>query len=340
MSEKKTVLVPGGTGAMGVYLVPELLKLGYRVDVVSLDDRTSDHPDLRYFKANFKDPAVRTELLQNHYNAIIDFMIYPTPSFRDVHKELLSHCDHYIYLSSYRVYAGDERPTRETSPRWLDSHSVSHATEFLASEDYALYKARGENMLRESGFNNWTAIRPAITFSQRRFQLTILEADVIVHRARLGKTVVLPEDAMPIQATMSWAGDVAKMIARLVLNDAALREVYSVCTAEHHPWRTIAEYYKDLIGLQFQTVSKADFLSCMSPDNSRGPLWQLDYDRLVDRVMDNSKILAVTGMKQSELTTVYDGLKRELEALPADAFLRDTTARNRLMDEYLARKGS
>ena len=30
---KKKVLVPGGTGAMGVYLVPELLKMGYQVDV-------------------------------------------------------------------------------------------------------------------------------------------------------------------------------------------------------------------------------------------------------------------------------------------------------------------
>ena len=35
---KKKVLVPGGTGAMGVYLIPELLHLGYAVDVVSLDD--------------------------------------------------------------------------------------------------------------------------------------------------------------------------------------------------------------------------------------------------------------------------------------------------------------
>ncbi|MDY5940975.1 MAG: NAD-dependent epimerase/dehydratase family protein [Eubacteriales bacterium] len=336
MSEKKTVLVPGGTGAMGVYLVPELLKLGYKVDVVSLDDCNSDNPDLRYFKANFKKPSVREEFLKNRYDAIVDFMVYTTQGFRDVHRELLSNCGHYIYLSSYRVYAGDERPIREDSPRLLDSHSVSHDTEFLASEDYSLYKARGENILRESGFSNWTAVRPAITFSQRRFQLTILEADVIVHRAKHGKTVLLPEDAMHVQATMSWAGDVARMIARLVLNSEALREVYSVCTAEHQSWKTIAEYYRELIGLDYITVSKEDFLSCMSPDNAPQPRRQLDYDRLIDRVMDNSKILAVTGLKQAELTTVYDGLKRELSALPPDAFTADTSVRNSLMDKYLA----
>lgn len=332
---KKKVLVPGGTGAMGVYLIPELLHLGYAVDVVSLDDIKSDNPDLRYFKANFKDPAIRSEFLKNDYDAIVDFMIYGTEEFRAAHRELLTNCGHYIYLSSYRVYSGDEIPVRETSPRLLDSHSVSHDIQYLASEDYSLYKARGENILRESGCANWTAIRPAITFSKRRFQLTILEAPEVIYRAKAGKTVLLPEDAMSVQATMSWAGDVAKMISRLVMNPYATREVYSVCTAEHNPWRTVAEYYKELIGLKYVTVSNEDFISCMNEGNTVWAHWQLDYDRMLDRVMDNSKILSVTGMKQSELTTVYDGLKRELAALPDDAFRTDTSVRNRLMDAYI-----
>ena len=332
---KKKVLVPGGTGAMGVYLIPELLHLGYAVDVVSLDDIKSDNPDLRYFKANFKDPAIRAEFLKNDYDAIVDFMIYGTEEFRAAHKELLTNCGHYIYLSSYRVYSGDEIPVRETSPRLLDSHSVSHDIQYLASEDYSLYKARGENILRESGCANWTAIRPAITFSKRRFQLTILEAPEVIYRAKAGKTVLLPEDAMSVQATMSWAGDVAKMISRLVMNPYATREVYSVCTAEHNPWRTVAEYYKELIGLKYVTVSNEDFISCMNEGNTVWARWQLDYDRMLDRVMDNSKILSVTGMKQSELTTVYDGLKRELAALPDDEFRAETSVRNRLMDAYI-----
>ena len=74
----KKVLVPGGTGAMGVYLVPELLDLGYEVDVISLDERQSDNPRLRYFKANAKDTEYIEEMLKNGYDAIVDFMIYPT----------------------------------------------------------------------------------------------------------------------------------------------------------------------------------------------------------------------------------------------------------------------
>ena len=49
------------------------------------------------------------------------------------------------------------------------------------------------------------------------------------------------------------------------------------------------------------------------------------------------KILTVTGMQQSELTTVYDGLKRELSALPEDAFMQDDAV-NLRMDEYLENK--
>jgi nucleoside-diphosphate-sugar epimerase len=334
MAYQKKVLVPGGTGAMGVYLVPELLKLGYKVDVVSLDDLTSDTQSLRYIKANFKDDSFVDEILKNEYDAIVDFMIYNAPEFKLKYRKLLENCDHYIYLSSYRVYANEEHPITEKSPRLLD---VSTDKDFLAAKDneYSLYKAIGEDVLRESGLKNWTAIRPAITFSKRRFQLTILEADCVIYRAKAKKTVLLPEEAMGVQATMSWAGDVAKMISRLVLNKSAYGEIYTTATAEHNEWRTIADYYKELIGLKYAIVSKEDFLSCLSSDNNKSIRWQLDYDRLFDRIVDNSKILDVTGLKQSELTTVYDGLKRELTNLPADAFTVDTTPRNRLMDAYI-----
>ncbi|MGI6336848.1 MAG: hypothetical protein ACOXZM_07300 [Eubacteriales bacterium] len=340
MTAGKRVLVPGGTGAMGVYLVPALAKMGYRVDVVSLDDVHSDNPAVRYLKADFKDDATVEGLLKNEYDCIVDFMIYNGIEFPRMYRRLVENCGHYIYLSSYRIYANLEHPITERSPRLLD---VSDDAEFLSARDteYSLYKAMGEDVLKSSGLHNWTAIRPAITFSKRRFQLTTLEADTVVFRARAGKTVVLPEQAMEVQATMSWAGDVARMISRLVLNRDAYGEIYTVATAEHNPWREIAEYYRRLIGLEYITVDKEDFLSCVTSGNRKPHRWQLEYDRLFDRIVDNRKILNVTGIQQSELTTVYDGLKRELAALPADAFADCAgNERNRLMDAYLASRGT
>ena len=116
----KKILVPGGTGAMGVYLVPELLKMGYEVDVISLDDVESDDPKLRYIKANAKDKNYIAEMLKNGYDAVVDFMTYWSQEERDTFPKLyLENTKHYIFLSTYRVYANEEHPIKETSPRIL-----------------------------------------------------------------------------------------------------------------------------------------------------------------------------------------------------------------------------
>jgi nucleoside-diphosphate-sugar epimerase len=332
MKMSKKVLVLGGTGAMGVYLVPILSDMGYKVDVVSLDGGESSNPNIKYIKAeNAKEPAYIAELLKNDYDGIVDFLIYGTEDFKGKYRRLLENTGHYIYLSSYRVYANEEHPIKETSSRLLD---VVKEERFISSEDYSLYKARGEEVLKASEFANWTAIRPAITYSKRRFQLVTLEADVIIERARHGKTVLLPRQAMDVQATMSWAGDVAKMISRLLFNDAAKRETYTVATAEHNPWRVVADYYNEHIGLKYEEVDKEDYISFISPVKNPHVRWQLEYDRMFDRIIDNSKILNITGMKQSELMPLREGLKRELAALPADVFTAQSdTSRN--MDGFL-----
>ena len=67
--------------------------------------------------------------------------------------------------------------------------------------------------------------------------------------------------------------------------------------------------------------------------------YQLIYDRLFERVMDNSKILALMGEKQSDLCTLRDGLARELAALPEDVTRNEGPVGKR-MDEYLASIGT
>ena len=74
----KKVLVLGATGAMGTYLVPLLLEKGYSVVGVSLDDVTSDHPNLRYIKAFATDLDFLKEILAEGFDGVVDFMIYRT----------------------------------------------------------------------------------------------------------------------------------------------------------------------------------------------------------------------------------------------------------------------
>ncbi len=316
MTRPKKVLVLGASGAMGQYLVPLLAEAGHQVDAVSLDDNKSEHPNVNCLKANAKDAEVLRGLLKNQYDGIVDFLIYSTGELAGVLPLLLDHTGHCIYLSSYRIYDNKEHPIQETSPRLIDT-----ADDLILrnSDDYSIYKARGENILRALPRRNWTIIRPAITYSRMRYQLVTLEAPNTVGRAFAGKTVVLPEQARNIQATMSWAGDVARMIAGLLFNGKAVCEAFTVATAEHHTWGEIADYYKEICKLKAIWVDKEDYLRILSPDPySRGARWQLECDRLFDRIIDNSKVLDVTGMKQAGLMLLQDGLKYEISRCPKD----------------------
>ncbi|MBQ4081922.1 MAG: NAD-dependent epimerase/dehydratase family protein [Clostridia bacterium] len=330
----KKILVPGGTGAMGVYLIPELLKMGYQVDVIALDVGEIQSDALRYIQADAKNYDFIAEQLKNGYDAVVDFMVYPKREEYERFLPLyLNNTQHYIYLSSYRVYANEEQPVKETSPRLLD---VSTDSVLLSSGDYCIYKAQGEDFLRNSKFDHFTIIRPAITYSKRRFQLITMEYPLVVRRMLEGKTLVLPEAAMNVQATMSWAGDVAKMIARLLLNPKAYRETYSVCTAEHHTWGEIAEMYARIGGLNYCTTDTDTFLQIISPNNIYARQ-QLVYDRYFERIMDNSKILEITGMKQSELMPLEQGLAMELAGFSKDTVWAPDDACER-MDRFLSQK--
>lgn len=337
----KKVLVLGATGAMGQYLTPRLAEMGYLVDGVSLDAAISTHKNLKYIQANAKAEGVLDSLLKNNYDCIVDFMIYDRDTFVDWAPKLLGATDHYIYLSSYRVYADEEIPIKETSPLLNDVLSESEIRR--GYNDYCLYKARGERVVRAWERKNWTIIRPAITYSCGRYQLVTLEAHEIINRSRSGKKVLLPDAAMPIEATMSWAGDVARMIAAIVCNEKAMGETYTVSTSEHHTWQEIADYYKDLIGLKYEIIPAEEYIDVWGgpkTTENTGRVhseWQLYFDRCFTRIIDNSKILELAGMKQSELMPLYDGLKRELEALPKTAEIPFRHL-EKTMDAYIALK--
>ena len=312
----KKVLVLGASGAMGRYIVPELAKLGYAVDAVSLDapDPSLDPPGVRRVQGDAKDEAVLAPLLAQGYDGIVDFLIHPTRELLGFLPRLAASTGHYVYLSSYRVYDGKDVPVREDSRLLLDS---ADDPLIRFSDDYSIYKARGEYVLRGLPHRNWTIIRPSITFSTYRYQLVTLEAPLVVGRADGGKTVVLPETARNVQGTLTWAGDNARFIARLLFNDRAFGEAFTVATAEHHSWGEMAEIYASLRGLKAVWVPEEDFLRIIDPNPwSPGAAWQLRVDRLFERVIDNSKVLAATGLTQADLMPTAKGLELELAKVP------------------------
>lgn len=328
----KSVLVIGATGAMGRHLVPELTKLGYTVTGVSLDVQKKPVPGVKYLVGDCFDKDFLSGILKERFDGIVNFMYFGAQHPWEEYMDLfLQNTDHYIFLSSCRVYADEEVPVKETSPRLLD---VSKDEALLASTDYCIMKAKCEDMLWNSSYNNFTIVRPATTFSEMRYQLVTLEAKHTVGRARKGKKVVVPIQAFDKPATLCWGGDVAKMIARLMFKEETLREAYNVCSSESHTWGEIAEYYRDICGLEAVWVDKEDYLRIQHPEIKLSHRWQLEYARLFHRITDNSKMLAATGLKQTDFLTLYDALKRMIAAVPEDYEFPDTPMDER-MDAYL-----
>ncbi len=305
-ASKKRVLLLGGTGAIGTYLAPELASRGFDVYVTSRSAHESTEAGITYLKGDARaDNAFLDAQLSLHYDAIVDFLIYNTGAFQNRYGRFLDSTDHYLFLSSYRVFANAGlTPLTEESPRLLDTIDDP---EYLATDEYALTKARQENLLRGDGRKNFTIIRPAITYSKERFQLGTMEAKEFIGKAVSNKPVLFAREMLDKQTTMSWAGDVAKMIAALVLNEAAFGETYVVSTSEHHSWREVIEVYHERIGLKIKPVPLRKY------QNAIGRPWQIKYDRMFDRIVDNSKILAISGLDQSDLMPLSEGLSKELE---------------------------
>lgn len=309
MNHPKILLIAGG-GTIGTYVALELLKLGYEVDVVALEALISDCPNLHYLQANVDDAFLEKHLAENKYDAIIDFLHYPDPVKYHTRSDLLlGSTKHLIFLSSYRVYADCEHPIRETSPQLLD---VCPDDTFLMKYDnYGISKSFEERILQQSGNRNWTIVRPLISFSHLRFDLITQGANTLLVRPAQGKPILLPRDATDLTAGLTWAGNTGKMIARLVLNQMAYGEAYTLGTGEMRTWREVAEYYTKLNGAQFIWVDTQTYLAYAT----QGQVWNqitLHYDRLYDRAVDNSKILNATHLTAADFTSIEEALVYEL----------------------------
>lgn len=294
---------------MGKTLVPLLISRGDDVTVTSRQELPS-HGNLACRRGNAHDGAFLNELLKDRWDAIVDFMIYSQEEFAARLESLLSGTDQYIFLSSGRVYADAGGAIREDFPRLLD---VPPDKAYLSLKEYALEKARAEDLLARSGHNNWTVVRPYITYNSNRLQLGTMEKESWLQRALSGGSIVLSRAISERLTTMTYGGDVAGVIAELVGNPAALGERVHIASPEPIRWNEVLRIYCDVleerIGKRPQVFLTEDL------DLSAKDAWrraQIYYDRLYDRVFSSEKAERICGHKISYISP-HDGLKRCLE---------------------------
>ena len=307
-----TILVLGGTGAMGKHLVNLLAADKHTVYVTTRKERSSSG-NIHYVKGDAHDMNFLQSLFDKRFECIVDFMVYTTVEFSHRIKQLLSCSGQYVYLSSSRVYADSKNPITEDSPRLLD---VSTDKQFLLTDEYPLAKARQENLLFDSKHTNFTIIRPYITYSENRLQLGVLEKEDWLSRALRGKTVVFSQDIAAHKTTMTYGLNVAEGIKALIGNEHALRETFHITQSESCMWCDVWNIYKTVIEKYIGKEAKIHLLNLNTFEPFYNDVYPIRYDRLYDRVFDNSKISRFVDTEK--FLKPKDGLKKCLESFLAE----------------------
>lgn len=304
------ILIFGGTGAMGTPLVNILSQQGHNIYITSRSSR-EDTETIHYLKGNALDDDFAFEVLKSRkWKAVIDFMVYSTEKLKARMEILVANTEQYVFISSCRVFADKDRIITEKSPRLLD---VSDDTEYLKTDEYALRKAREENIVRK--YPNITIVRPSVTFNDKRLQLGVYEAEDWLDRVLFGRTIVFSKDIASHITTMTHGEDVARGIAGLIGNPKAIGEDFNIVTSEYLTWGEVLDLYIDVLkenGLKpkVKIIDRAL--------NLRVKKWQyqVKYARLFDRRFDNSKISdAVPGLtfrstREALRTSVGNYLKK------------------------------
>lgn len=325
----KKILVLGGTGAMGKHLVQQLAERGDKVSVTTRSHRQSS-ANIEYIQGDAKDDSFLDPLLARKWDVIADFMVYTTPVFEQRIPMLLAATSQYIFLSSARVYANSAEPIQEDSPRLLD---ISGDSEFLSTDEYSLAKARQENLLNQSGHNNWTIIRPYITYSEQRLQLGVLEKEGWLYRALKGRTIVFSEDIASKLTTLTYGLDVATAMAGLIGEPRALGEAYHITQREAANWREVLDVYLNVLEKHLGKrpnillLDLDDFSRCKSAE------YQIKYDRLFNREFNSSKIAGFVNL--GAFKPIEQGLTRCLEEfLEKPQFLAIDWRAEAVKDQY------
>lgn len=302
-----TVLLLGGTGAMGSHLTHILQHKGFDVYVTSRQNRKNQN-SVTYIQGNAHDPLFLKQLLQHRWDVIVDFMVYGTKEFKSRVEPLLEATNQYVFLSSSRVYAQSERPLTEESNRLLDTIVDK---EYLATDEYALRKAREENILIGSRYNNWTIVRPYITYGEKRLQLGVLEKEQWLYRAIKGRTIVFSKDIASQYTTLTYGYDVASSIAQLIGNTRAYHQIFHITADQAIKWETVLDLYIKVLS-QRGFKPKVKMSDCAVSMYMPGAQYQVCYDRVYNRRFDNHKIHQIA--TNIQFTDPNEGLKQCLNA--------------------------
>ena len=294
------ILLLGGTGVIGNE-VAQSLKQEHQLFVTSRS-RTGTADGISYIKLNAKELDELLPHLQQTWDVVIDFLVYSTKEFTRNLPDLLKYTKHYVFISSCRVFTPTDSAITESSLRLIDT---SNDSQFLDSDEYAISKARQEDLLCGAKATNWTIVRPYITFGANRLQLGLYEKEEWLHRALRGHSLVISQTLLDKTTTITPTQVVAEALVKIAKLPAPLQRAINVVSDTAYRWSEVVEVVKEAFKesgikpFKVHIVSDDEFAALHSRP------YQAVYDRLHNRRFDNSYFISTLGSSTSSLSPMH-----------------------------------
>lgn len=317
----KKILLLGGTGAIGKSLAILFTKY-HDVDLYITSRKKRDSSSSVHYLIG---DAHNVDFLNHIFatikdiDCVIDFMVWDTDLFMKTYTILLDNSRRYIYISSARVYANSEKIISEESEKLFD---IKKERYFICKDTYAVPKSQQENILMNSNYDNFTIIRPYITYGENRIPLGDLEKEIWIYRILKGRTLVISEDVIYRYTSLTNCVDCARSIENLIDSPDAKRSIVTISTSECMKWDNVLSIYKTVfernhIRVNCKIIPKS--IKSLNYD------YQTIYDRVFDRRFNTEKLNKY--IKVDSFVCMSDGLTKAL-----DAFLYNPQFNNELID--------
>lgn len=167
-------------------------------------------------------------------------------------------------------------------------------------------------MLNQSGFKNYTIVRPVIVYAENCLLLVTWKGRVIPYRAKQKGKLLLPIEAKEKHAAIIYAGDIARLFAELLFNEKSFGETYTLGSPETITWGGMAKTYEELCGITSEWIPGEEF-GKMATGNTQeipdGMKFMLYYDRFNNRAVNVEKVFKDTKIKAEQFISHKEGLK-------------------------------
>lgn len=301
----KKYLILGGTGPIGNGVI-NLLSLMEDVVVYVTSRQTicSTKENVVFIKGNAHEMSFIVPLLKSYmWDAVIDCMIYPFFEFEAKMDMFLTNTKQYIYISSATVYADSESPITEDAAKLVD---VCTDEAFVYSDIYPITKARQEKLLQKSKLQNWTIVRPYITYGDNRLQLGCMEKEYWLYGAIHHRPIVFAKDVADKYVTMTSCKDVGKSIVSLLGHPSSFGTDFNIVGNYSIKWYDVLNIYLDAIEKNAGYRPEVYMTQNYEQYQGGGRYEDYKYDRLYNRIFDNSKLAEI--VDASNFITPQEGL--------------------------------